>query len=121
MNKNIINRAFFGKDSAFKVNLTKKGECYFNIGKKDGKKWVWTKAKMNDLELAQIIFVLEGSSKKVSFYHQFQGDKTQIWITTQDSFVFIKIDELSKRLNKAEQQVLKVLIEHCVLRMNMEF
>lgn len=121
MNKNIINRAFFGRDSAFKVNLTKEGECYFNIGKKDAKKWVWTKAKINDLELAQIISVLEGKKEKVSFYHQFKGDKTQIWITTQDSFIFVKIDELSKRLSKPEQNVLKILIEHSILRMNMEF
>lgn len=121
MTKNIINRAFFGKDNAFKINLTKDSECYFNIGRKNGDAWNWTKAKMNDLELAQISSVLEGRKDKVSFYHKFKGDKTQIWITTQDKYVFIKIESLGKRLIPAEQQVLNTLIQHCILRMNMEF
>lgn len=120
MVKKIINKAFFGKNNCLKAGLTDTGDFYFEFGKTaDTKTWTWKKVKMNDDELGQILCVLEEKKDSVSFFHDFKGDKTQIWINKKDEFLFIKVKELSKSLSQGEQLVLRELIRYSILRMNM--
>ena len=118
--KKVLGRDFFGKDNCLKAYLNENLEFFFEFGKKVGDKWSWKKVKMNDLELGEIVLVLEGKKNSVAFFHDFRGDKTQIWVN-RDKFFFIKVKELSKSLNDGEQLILRELLKHCVLRMNMFF
>jgi hypothetical protein len=116
----VFEKIFFGKDNAFKVGLNKEGDTYFQLGHKQGESWKWKKVKMNDVELGEIINVLEGNAPKASFYHEFQGDKTQIWVTKKDKYIFVKIGENSKSLSPGQQTVFRELLKYAVLRSNME-
>lgn len=116
----VVSKVFFGQSTAFKITLNKDGDVYFNLGKKSNESWSWKKAKMNDVELGEILSVLEGSNTSTSFYHEFGGEKKQIWINAKGDALFIKIDDYSKGLNPGEQMVLRELLKHCMLRMNME-
>lgn len=120
--KKILGKDFFGKDNCLRAYLNEKGEFYFEFGKKDDKQkdvWAWKKVKMSDIELGEIILVLEDKKKTISFFHDFKGDKTQIWIN-KDKFFFIKVKELSKSLSDGEQTVLRELLRYSVLRMNLQ-
>ena len=120
MVKQVLERIFFGKDNAFKLNFTDTGDTYFQIGVKKGDGWQWKKVKMNDMELGQIVNVLENNTNKASFYHEFEGEKTQIWVNRKDKFVFIRIGKNSKGLNAGEQVVLRELLKYAILRSNMQ-
>lgn len=115
----IITKAFFGKDNCLKAYLNDKLDFYFEFGKKNGQ-WEWKKVKMNDDELGEILNVLEKSKNSVSFFHDFKGDKTQIWVSRKDSAFFIKVKEVNKALNEGEQRVLLELLKYAVLRINMK-
>lgn len=119
MTKQVLERIFFGKDNAFKLNFTSEGNTYFQLGVKEDDSWTWKKVKMNDIELGQIINVLENNAPKASFYHEFEGERTQIWVNRKDKYVFIRIGKNSKGLNAGEQTVLRELLKHAVLRSNM--
>lgn len=120
MVKQILSKAFFGKNNCLKSYLNDDLDFYFEFGKTDdGKVWSWKKVKMNDDELGQILSVLENKEQSVSFFHDFKGEKTQIWINKKDKFLFIKVKELSKSLTIGEQFVLRELLKYCILRMNM--
>jgi len=120
MVKRLISKAFFGKNNCLKATLNDAKDFYFEFGKtEDSKTWSWKKVKMNDDELGQILSVLEGKKNSVSFFHDFKGEKTQIWINKKDDFLFVKVKELSKSLSIGEQFVLRELIRHSILRMNM--
>lgn len=115
--KQIISRAFFGKKNCLKVTFNNLKECYFEFGTtKDEKLWAWKKVKMNDAELGDILRVLEGKTESVSFFHDFKGDKTQIWINKKDDLFFIKVRELSKSLSTGEQRVLEELLRFMIMR-----
>ena len=120
-NDYVINKAFFGKDNCLKVMLNGSGDCYFHFGFMDKTKnaWIWKKIKFNDMELGSIVLVLDGRKKNVSFFHSFKDTKTQIWVSSDKDYVFLKIKEMSKSLSQGEQQVLKVLLEYIILRINM--
>jgi hypothetical protein len=122
MQKTVFEKVFFGKDNAFKLNLNDEGNVYFELGSKEdnGDDWAWKSAKMSDEEIGEIINVLENNSPKASFYHEFEGDKTQIWVNRKDKYVFVKIGERSKSLNEGQQTVLRELLTYAVLRSNME-
>ena len=122
MQKTVFEKVFFGKDNAFKLNLNDEGNVYFELGSKEdnGDDWAWKSAKMSDEEIGEIINVLENNSPKASFYHEFEGDKTQIWVNRKDKYVFVKIGERSKSLNEGQQTVLRELLKYAVLRSNME-
>ena len=122
--KQLLERAFFGKDTCLIVSY--KDDCYFQFGKKSGDNWSWKKVKMNDVELGEIMLVLEGRLNKTSFYHSFSKDgvtsKTQIFIDTLDSgAVSFRVPEVTRALQKGEQQVLLVLLKHIVLMSNLQF
>lgn len=117
----IVSKAFFGKNNCLKAYLNENLDFYFEFGKtEDEKTWSWKKVKMNDDELGQIINVLENNEQSVSFFHDFKGDKTQIWVNKKDKFLFIKVKELSKSLTIGEQIVLRELLKYSVLRTNMK-
>ena len=120
MVKQIISKAFFGKNNCLKAYLNENLDFYFEFGKtEDEKTWYWKKVKMNDDELGQILNVLENNEQSVSFFHDYKGEKTQIWINKKDKFLFIKVKELSKSLTTGEQFVLRELIKYAILRINM--
>ena len=103
-------------------------ECYFEFGlPKSGNseqgsgKWSWKPVKFSDMELGEIINVLEGKKDSVSFFHDFKGDKTQIWVKKSEKFFTIKVKELSKGLSTGEQVVLRELLKHAVVRMSIVF
>ncbi|MFP4523168.1 MAG: hypothetical protein ACOCQQ_00465 [Candidatus Nanoarchaeia archaeon] len=123
-----LQKAFFGKNNCLKITVNNNLECYFEFGtpkktllaKKDGRGWNWKPVKFNDNELGEIINVLEGKKDSVSFFHDFKGDKTQIWIKKTEKFFSIKVKELSKGLHDGEQRVLLELLKHIVVRMNIK-
>ncbi len=116
--KKLFGKDFFGKDNCLKAYLNSDLDFFFEFGKKNGDSWSWKKVKMSDLELGEIILVLEDRKKSVAFFHNFNGDKTQIWVN-RDKFFFIKVREISKSLGDGEQVVLRELLRHSVIRMNM--
>ncbi|MGV8169268.1 MAG: hypothetical protein ACP5N3_04400 [Candidatus Nanoarchaeia archaeon] len=124
--KLVINKAFFGKNNCLKAALNDAGEFYFHFGtpkpgqvQESESSWNWKKVKMHDGELADILLVLEGKKESVAFFHDFKGEKTQIWVSKKDNFLFIKIKEVNKSLTEQEQIVLRELLKYCVLRMNL--
>ena len=124
MNKIHLQKAFFGKDNCLKVTLNKDLECYFEFGtpKQESKEgWNWKPVKFSDIELGEIVNVLEGKKDSVSFFHDFKGEKTQIWVKRSDKFFSIKVKELSKGLNDGEQRVLQEILKHAMIRMNIIF
>ncbi|MFP4567485.1 MAG: hypothetical protein ACLFN8_00930 [Candidatus Woesearchaeota archaeon] len=116
--KKIFGRDFFGKDNCLKAYLNERCEFYFEFGKNIGSSWSWKKVKMSDVELGEILLVLEEKKSSVAFFHDFNGDKTQIWVN-RDKFFFIKVKELSKSLSAGEQVVLRELLRYATLRMNL--
>ena len=114
--KQIISKAFFGKNNCLKVTFNNQRDCYFEFGTALKEKWSWKKVKLNDGELGDILRVLEGKSQSVSFFHDFKGDKTQIWINKKDDLFFIKVRELSKSLSTGEQRVLEELLKFMIMR-----
>lgn len=117
----MINKAFFGKNNCLKITLNQQNECYFHFGLagKDNQ-WAWKKIKFNDAELGLMLLVLKNQKKSVAFFHSFNGKKTQIWMNRDNEFVFLKIKEMSKSLTEGEQEVLKILIEQIIIKMNNE-
>lgn len=113
-----INKAFFGKKNCFKLILNDQKECYFHFGIEKNGIYEWKKVKMNDNELGEIIQVLRKDKPTISFFHNFNGNSTQIWINRKDNYFFIKVKELSKSFSEGEQEVLKILLEHIILEMN---
>ncbi|MCF7872469.1 hypothetical protein K9L97_05540 [Candidatus Woesearchaeota archaeon] len=121
MTSQILSKAFFGKNNCLKAYLNDKLDFYIEFGKmQDEKTWSWKKVKMNDDELGELLNVLEGKKNTINFFHDFKGDKTQIWTSMKDKFFFIKVKEVNKSLNEGEQRVLLELLRYSILRMNMK-
>ena len=129
MVKAIVKRSFFGKGNCFKYLLYDDGSVMFHFGTEHGKEWSWKKVKRNDAELGEILLVLEGRKEEASFYHSF-GDgpekkTTQIRVNTKrekgKKAFFISVKELSKSFNEGEQRLLEALINHSLVRMNLQF
>ncbi|MBD3208914.1 hypothetical protein GF367_00660 [Candidatus Woesearchaeota archaeon] len=125
--KQLIKRSFFGKGNCFKYLLYDDGTVMFHFGTESSDKWQWKKVKMNDAELGEILLVLEQKKAEASFYHSFGEGKdkqtTQIWVNTkpEENAFFIKVKELSKSFNQGEQRVLAALINHSLVRINLQF
>ena len=116
-----INRAFFGNQNCLKIMLNANKECYMHWGKKENEKYKWYKIKFQDTELGQIYDVLDGKLPQVSFYHTFNGNKRQVWIRKVEGngAAFFKIDEMTKSLSAGEIIVMKMLIVHIIVLMNL--
>jgi hypothetical protein len=123
MTQLVVNKPFFGKCNCLKATLNDAGEFYFHFGTPKNQPaeqaWNWKKVKMNDGELADILLVLEGKKESAAFFHDYKGEKTQIWVSRKDNFLFIKIREVNKSLAEQEQIVLRELLKYCILRMNL--
>ncbi len=114
----ILNKAFFGKNNCFKLTVNDKKECYFHFGIEKEGLYVWKKVKMNDAELGDILSVLHHRKQAVSFFHDYNGSSTQIWVNRKNPHFFIKVKELSKSFSEGEQEVLRILIENSIWVMN---
>jgi hypothetical protein len=110
-----FNKAFFGKTTCLKVTQNNEGEIYFHFGLEQNKVWTWKKVKFSDTEIAQIIYVLEGKSQSISFFHNFNDDKTQIWITRKDNSVTFKTKHSSRTLIDGEILVLEILLKQFII------
>lgn len=114
----IMDKAFFGKDNCLTVQL-RDGSCYFKWGRKAAEGWQWKNVKFNDMELGQILVLLEGDSDEEKFYHAFNDESTQIWISRLQESVVFKAGDYTKGLNIGEQKVLEVLLRHVIWMMNL--
>lgn len=116
-----INKAFFGQDNALKIQYnTDTNEVYLHLGKVHEKVWTWYRAKLNDVELGNIIQVLVGKINHISFFHKFNSNPQQIFVDRSKNgktFAF-RIGSMSKALNEAEAYVLKILIESLIVKLN---
>ena len=122
INKLIVNRCFFGKENCIKITLNSQKECYMHWGMKKDNKYEWVKVKFGDTEIAQIYEVLDGKKSQVAFFHSFNGKQRQIWInkSADGECAFFKIKEMNKSISGGEATVMKLLIAHIVVRMNLE-
>lgn len=111
----LFNKAFFGKTTCLKVTQNTSGEVYFHFGLEQNKNWTWKKVKFSDTELAQIINVLNGKNNSVCFFHNFNDDKTQIWITRKENSVTFKTKHSSRSLVDGEILVLEILLKQFIL------
>lgn len=120
MTKTILERTFFGKTNCLKIQLNNKSELYFQFGIEKNNEWQWKKIKLNDMELAEILLILENQKNQTSFIHDFKGEKTQLWINKTDTATFFKIKETTKGLTNSETIVLRELLKHSIVRMNIK-
>ena len=120
--KLVINKAFFGKENCLKIALNQQKECYMHWGMKKDNKYEWIKVKFADLELAQIHEVLDSKKSQVAFFHSFNGKTRQILVnkSTDGESIFFKIKEMNKSLTKGEMTVMKLLLAHIIIRMNLQ-
>ena len=112
-----LDKCFFGQKSALKVQYNQdKSSIYMGIGKKDeADHWTWKNAKIKDTEAAEIIRVITGKIDGTSFYHTYNGNKTQIWVNRKEEQVFFKIDEFAKGLDTGEQEVLRIVLKRAII------
>lgn len=114
----LMDKAFFGKDNCLTVQL-RAGSCYFKWGRKAGDAWQWKSVKFSDVELGEILGLLEGNCDEAKFYHSFNDESTQIWISRLQNSVVLKAADYTKGLNVGEQKVLEVLLRHVIWMMNL--
>jgi hypothetical protein len=113
----MVKKAFFGKSNCLKVQQTD-SDVYFHMGVNKAGTWEWTKIKMGDTELGEIIRVLEGKSERWSTVHQFGEKQNKIWVNRSADAVFFKVNDISKSLNSGEQEVMATLLRSCIVKMD---
>ena len=114
----LFEKVFFGKNTCFKIQLSKNRECYFHIGLNKNNVWEWQKVKINENEIGEIIYTIKKENSKTSFYHKFNNFKNQIWINKSEKSLTIKINEISKSFIIGEIEILRILLEKIVLEIN---
>ncbi len=116
--RNRLDKCFFGKESALKIQYDKENnKIYLGIGKKGSNNdWTWEKAKLKDIEAAEILRVIASKTEAASFFHTFNNKNTKIWINKNEDSLIIKVDDQSKKLNPAEQEVLRIFLEEVILQ-----
>ena len=116
-----IRKPFFGKDSClvFQVNAQAR-KVFLDVGKKENDAWNWKKAKLDDEEMAQILRVLQGDAEEASFYHEYKGNATKIWVNRKEDNVYFRIEDQSKALTPPQQTILDVLLREAILAVNIE-
>lgn len=123
----MINKAFFGKTTAFKVLYdNKEKNIFFRIGKQDESgNWNWEVVKMNDMECGQILNWLDGEGEMCNFYHKFEKDgqtkETQIKFNKakDNKDIFVSIANYNKALSPGEQRVLRELLKNIIWQTNL--
>lgn len=113
----MVKKAFFGKSSCLKLQENQ-GVVYFHMGSKSGDKWLWTKLKMSDVELGEIIRVLNGKADGWSTVHVFNENQNKIWVnrSSDGKAVFFKINDVTKAMSSGEQECMRVLLEECIVK-----
>lgn len=116
-----IRKPFFGKDSClvFQANASAK-KVFLDVGKKEDESWNWNKAKIDDEEMGAILRVLQGKAEETSFYHEFEGKSTKIWVNRKKENVYFRIEDQSKALTPPQQAILEVLLQEAIVAMNVE-
>lgn len=115
--RNRLDKCFFGKESALKVQYDKDtNKLYLGVGKKNDNDWTWEKAKLKDVEAAEILRVIASKTEAASFFHSFNNKNTKIWVNKSEDSLVIKIESQSKKLNPAEQEVLRIFLEEVILQ-----
>jgi len=116
--RNRLDKCFFGKESALKVQYDKENNnIYLGVGKKGSNNdWTWENAKLKDVEAAEIIRVIASKTEAASFFHSFNNKDTKIWINKNEDSLIIKVDDQSKKLTPAEQEVLRLFLEEVILQ-----
>lgn len=116
-----IRKPFFGKDTClvFQANGPA-GKVFLDVGKKEEDAWKWNKAKIDDEEMGEILLVLQGEAEEASFYHEFEGNTTKIWVNRKQDKVYFRIEGQSKALTPAQQAILKVLLREAIVTANIE-
>lgn len=114
----ILNKAYIGQTSCFKIQLSPKKEAYIHTGKKQGEQWVWEKAKFSDLELTQLHAFLENNEKTIKFFHNYDSQSKQIYFNREKGYIFPIINKLSgKALTTDEAHNLKILLTRTIQEM----
>jgi len=115
-----LDKAFFGKINCLKIQMNQFDEVYFHMGllNQKLKKWNWIKVKFSDSELGDIIHVLKKDEAKISFFHSFDNNKTQIWCNKSKEFFTIKIKDVSKKMTIGEYELFRVLLERIIIERN---
>lgn len=113
-----IDKCFFGQKTALKIQYNQETKSiYLGIGRKqEDDTWTWKTAKMKDTETAEILRLLQQKAENINFYHTYNGNETKIWINRNQDTVFFKIEDQSKGLSPAEQEVLKIVLEETILQ-----
>jgi len=116
--QNRLDKCFFGKESALKVQYDKEtGKLFLGVGKKGtNNDWTWENAKLKDVEAAEIIRVIASKTEAASFFHTFNNKSTKVWINKNEDSLIIKVDDHSKKLTPAEQEVLRIFLEEVILQ-----
>jgi hypothetical protein len=96
------------------------GKVFIDVGKKEEGAWKWNKAKIDDEEMGEILRVLKGETEEASFYHEFQGKTTKIWVNRKQEKVYFRIEDKSKALTPAQQAILKVLVQEAIVAVNID-
>lgn len=121
----LLNKCFFGKNSALKIQLTKKvteTDCYIHLGSLEKEKWTWIKTKFNELELAQVINFVKNNNpeiKSISFFHKFNDNSQSIFINKveknpTEKGIIVKIKTISKFLSEAEITVMEIIFRRII-------
>lgn len=111
INKSLIERTWFGKVSALKLQMSKDKRIFFHIGKKNTEKWIWKKCKFSSLECAGILRVLQRKENRWSTYHSYNGNSAKIWVNRHENKVVFKFDELSKTIIPVEATEMAIILE----------
>ena len=116
--RNKLDKCFFGKESALKAQFDKDtGRLFLGVGKKGtNNDWTWETAKLKDVEAAEIIRVIASKTEAASFFHSFNNKNTKIWINKSEDNLSIRVDDQSKKLSPAEQEVLRIFLEEVILQ-----
>ncbi|MBN2880713.1 hypothetical protein JXM83_01550 [Candidatus Woesearchaeota archaeon] len=115
--ESLLDRCFFGKNTVLKIQLTKKiteYNCYIHVGKVEENTWKWTRIKLNDLELAEIVDFINSDKKTISFFHKFKETSKSIHINKIEKGSMVKIDNISKFMVDSELRILEILLKKII-------
>jgi ribonuclease HI len=116
--KSLFDKAFFGKVSCIRVQMSLEKEVYVHAGllNSDSKQWTWDVVKFSDIELGEMIALLSQKEGKCAFYHKYGDSTKQIWCNKSEKGFSIKIGDISKSFSIGESEVLKIVFDECIRR-----
>ena len=114
----ILAQTAFGKESCVKIERNGRG-TWLQVGRKSDEGWDWHKAKLSDVEIAELLCVLDRGQEQASWFHTFNGNETRISAGRKEKTVFIRVDDYAAALNPGQQIVFAVLCQR-ILEMGCE-